>query len=177
MSAGRLRRASKVKGRDSMQNTVTDPPADAGFPPGTASLSLFSGLPTVPAAFRIRVTRSQLAALWGCSKTSITRHVQSGRLIFGPDQRIDAADATAQIMRSGDRRLLRTGVFRTAMDEITALRAEAAKATAIGAEAAALREALAKMTAERDRLAGELAAALQYGDDAARRLFELGAAA
>lgn len=163
--------------RSNVSNLATDAPIDVARSPDSAGQLLLGGMPPHPSLFRVRVTRAELSTILGCSKPTITRWAQAGRLVFAPDGRIDAAEAIRQILRTADPRVLRVGLFRQAMGEVAALRAEAARAAGLAAELTELREALAKMTAERDRLAAQIADLMQYADDAARRLAERGSTA
>lgn len=159
-----------------MSNLATEAPIADALAPGSAQPLLFGGLPPHPALFRVRVTRAELSQILGCSRATITRWAQAGRLVFAPDGRIDAAEAIRQILRTADPRVLRVGLFRQAMAEVEALRTEAARAAGLATELAGLRQALADMTLARDRLAARLADVEAYADDAARRLADGGAA-
>lgn len=66
----------------------------------------------------IRVLPAQLARLLGVSKQAVSTWVKAGRVILGPDGRVDPNKAVARLLETGDPAKLRAKVLAPLLHEI-----------------------------------------------------------
>lgn len=106
------------------------------YPPFPAPSSL--GLPFDQTTLTqgIRVKPATFARMVGVSKQCVSQWVKSGKVTLFPDGTLDPARAAKQVIDNSDPARLRARVFKTAMDDVGALRRR------IGSLEAELAEAL-----------------------------------
>lgn len=128
-----------------------------------------------PTLADLRLTRAQLARLFGCSKQAVSEWVRKGVLTIGGDDRIGAVEAVRQYFERGDVDRMRVRVLREVARDITAQGArirELERSLAVGHDAHATAQRTAGF-AFKDAQALQLAA---LADAIAERFDELAAA-
>lgn len=76
-----------------------------------------------PTLADLRLTRAQLARLFGCSKQAVSEWVRKGVLTLGGDDRVGAVEAVRQYFERGDVDRMRVRVLRDVARDIAVQRA------------------------------------------------------
>lgn len=114
----------------------------------------------------MRVRPAQFARMCEVSKQSVSDWIRRGVISLGPDGLLDPVVASRQVFERTDPARLRARVFKDLARDVPELREQVRE----------LRQGLKAMTAERDRLAADLAQAMQlrmHPDDIESRLYDL----
>jgi len=73
---------------------------------------------SLPSVASVRVLPAQFARLMGCSKQAVSNWVKSGRVILGPDGRLEPSAAFKRLMETGDPTKLRAKVLRPMVEHL-----------------------------------------------------------
>lgn len=114
----------------------------------------------------MRVRPAQFARMCEVSKQSVSDWIRRGVISLGPDGLLDPVVASRQVFERTDPARLRARVFKDLARDVPELREQVRE----------LRQGLKAMTAERDRLAADLAQAVQlrmHVDEVESRLQDL----
>lgn len=98
----------------------------------------------------VRLLPAEFSRVLGVSKQSVSRWIKSGKVTVGCDGRINPNEGMRQLLRNGDPGRIRARLIRSAVSDLSELRAQVSQLEILEKEMEQLRQALA---VERKRLA------------------------
>lgn len=98
----------------------------------------------------VRLLPAEFSRALGVSKQSVSRWIKSGKVTVGCDGRINPNEGMRQLLRNGDPGRIRARLIRSAVSDLSELRAQVSQLDILEKEMEQLRQALA---VERKRLA------------------------